>query len=427
MTSKTTTLETYARRRFVLSGASMPKEHFPYITPMEHLGVERPGRDGQRSSFAHYDYLGLGGDPRVLAAVHRAVDEIGIGSGASRLVGGELAIHRELEAELARFLGVEDTLSLVSGYGTNVTLISHLLTKDDLILVDESSHNSIMAGTQLARAETSLFRHNDLDHLASLLEQRRPDYKRVLVIVEGLYSMDGDIPDLPQLIELCRSHGAWLMVDEAHSIGVLGRTGRGITEHFGLASDDVDLIVGTWSKAFASCGGFIAGKQGVIDWLRCSMPGFVYSVGMPPPNAAAARCALQILQSEPQRLIELNDKSKYFLNGARRRGLNVGKAMGMAVIPIMFADTPTAIHAANVALDAGYFVPPIVLIAVPKELPRMRFFVTCNHTYTQIDDVLDALERFCLMEPEIGQSGEKLESKKTETKSLEGALKSMSV
>lgn len=398
-TERHASLEQYARRRFVLSGTSVVKDHYPYCQSMERLNVgTADNRTAAAISFAHYDYLALASDVRIQEAAKKAIDEIGVGVGASRLVGGERAAHRDLEGEFADFIGVDDTLALVSGYGTNVTLVSHLLTKGDLIIVDETSHNSIMVGTQLSRAATLTFRHNDLDHLAALLKAHRRDYGRVLVVVEGLYSMDGDVPDLPALIPLCRNHGAWLMIDEAHSIGVLGKTGRGVAEHFGIPASEIDLIVGTLSKAFVTCGGFIGGRQGVIDWLRFTLPGFVYSVGMPPPSVAAARCALRILQSEPERLRRLHDNSRYFVEGARARGLDTGTAMGAAVIPILFSQTPVAVEAGNAALRAGFFVPPIVQIAVPKDLPRLRFFVTAGHDRRQIDGVLDALAPFIVAE-----------------------------
>jgi len=396
MTSKQrVSLEQYARRRYVLSGTAVVREHYPYLEAMERLGVVSPGaRDAKMVSFAHYDYLALSSDDRIKLAAKCAIDNIGVGASASRLVGGERAAHRDLEAEFAQFIGVDDTLALVSGYGTNVTLVGHLLTKGDIIIVDETSHNSIMSGTQLSRAETLTFRHNDLEHLAALLHTHRARYGRVMVVIEGLYSMDGDLPDLPAIVRLCRDHGAWLMVDEAHSIGVLGKAGRGITEYFGVPASEVDLIVGTLSKAFGACGGLIGGRAGVIEWLRCTLPGFVYSVGMPPPIAYAARSALHILQAEPERLVRLHDNSRYFLRGARGRGLNVGTAVGAAIVPIMFSQTAVTIQAGNAALRAGYFVPPIVQIAVPKELPRLRFFITAGHSHEQIDGVLDALAPF---------------------------------
>ena len=388
-------LEQYAHRRFVLSGTSNVKDHYPYCKPMESVNqLSKP-----IASFGHYDYLAISSDPRLHAAAIEAVQAVGVGVGASRLVGGERDVHRSLERDFAEFLGVEDTLALVSGYGTNVTLVSHILSRGDLIVVDESSHNSLMAGAQLSRASAVTFRHNDLDHLAAILTQKRNDYGRTLVLVEGLYSMDGDIPDLPRLLEICREHKAWLLVDEAHSIGVLGKTGRGVTEHFGIDPSEVDLIVGTLSKAFASCGGFIAGKRQVIDWLRFTLPGFVYSVGLTPPTAATARAALRILRDEPERLAALHDNSRYFLEGAKRRGLDVGSAVGSAVVPVLFADTPSAINAGKAALDAGFFVPPIVQIAIPKNAPRMRFFLTAAHDQSQIDGVLDCLAPFAIERP----------------------------
>ena len=392
--TKRSSLQEYARRRFVLSGASVIKDHYPYCHPTDKLGIGDVASSGDVVNFAHYDYLALGADQRIVDAARDAVSRDGVGTGASRLVGGERTMHRALERELAAFIGVEDTLSLVSGYGTNVALIGHLLTKGDLIIADEAAHNSIMAGTQLSRADALVFRHNDLDHLREILVRHRGKFNRVLVVIEGLYSMDGDIPDLPGVLALCRSHHAWLMIDEAHSIGVLGKLGRGITEHFGVVPADVDLIVGTLSKAFVTCGGFIAGKRDIIEWLRFTLPGFVYSVGLPPPTVAAARCALAILQEEPHRLARLHENSRYFLTQARRRKLNVGTAAGVAVIPVLFSDPATTIAAGNAALDAGIFVPPIAQIGVPKNAPRLRFFLSAAHTQEQISYALDVLSRF---------------------------------
>lgn len=382
------TLETYARRRFALAGSAITA-HYPYCVPIEDLGID----DGtsSRVSFAHYDYLGLAADPRLRTAAAEAIVQFGVGAGASRLVGGERALHRRFERELSDFLGVEDTLSLVSGYGANLSTVSHVLSRDDLLVIDEFVHNSIVTGSQLSRAQCVTFAHNDLDDLTALLKARRKEFKRVLVVVEGLYSMDGDIPDLPSLIEICRRHGAWLLIDEAHSIGVLGATGKGICEHFGIAPSEVDIIVGTLSKAFAGCGGFVAAKRPVIDWLRYTLPGFVYSVGMSPSAVATARTALEILQLEPERLRRLRANSRLFAELALERDLDIGTAAGAAVVPVAFSTIEQTIRAANVALEAGYFVPPIVQIAVPKNAPRLRFFITARHTRGEMTGVLDAL------------------------------------
>ena len=391
-------LESYARRRYALAGSEF-SGHFPYCSPMESLNVRRDASGDGLISFAHYDYLGLSRDRRIADAVHDTVDQLGFGAGASRLVGGEIALHRALERDISDFLGVEDTLVLVSGYCANFSLVSHIMTKDDLVLFDEACHNSIIAGAHASRAQTVSFQHNDLAHLTELLATRRGEFRRVLVIVEGLYSMDGDIPNLPALLKVCRQLGVWLMVDEAHSIGVLGATGRGICEHFGIAPSEVDLIVGTLSKAFAGSGGFISAKQDVIDWLRFTLPGFVYSVGMAPPAIASARRALAILREEPHRLRKLRDNSAYFLAQANARGLDTGRAIGAAVVPLLYPDNASALLAAHTAMDAGYFVPPIIHIAVPKEAPRLRCFLTANHTRAQIDGLLSALAANAAVSP----------------------------
>lgn len=400
-------LESYAQRRLALTGAAL-KEQYPYCTPMEWLEVSKAASaSGCRISFAHYDYLGVSVDPRVAGAAIEAVQRDGVGAGASRLVGGELCCHRSLEADLSEFLGVEDTLTLVSGYGTNVTTVGHVLSKDDLLIVDDAVHNSIVVGAQLSRAQCLAFRHNDLEHLEHLLASNRSMFKRVLVIVEGLYSMDGDIPDLPGLLEVCRRHSAWTFVDEAHSIGVLGRRGRGVCEHFGIDPSEVDLIVGTLSKAFAGSGGFIAARKPVIEWLRYTLPGFVYSVGMSPPAVATARAALSILRKEPEHLDRLRQNSQTFSRLARERGFNTGSSAGMAVIPVLFPDIAATMSAANAALEAGYFVPPIVQIAVPKDAPRLRFFITASHTREQIEGVLDAIWPFAVL-PTCSPANERL-------------------
>ncbi|MEO1205115.1 MAG: aminotransferase class I/II-fold pyridoxal phosphate-dependent enzyme [Pseudomonadota bacterium] len=384
-------MDQYVSRRFALSGTQALPAMYPYNTPVDNLGVDRAQPDRGVISFAHYDYLGLANDPRVKDPAKEVIDRFGVGAGASRLVGGEVSLHRVLERELADFIGVEDTLTNVSGYGTNVALLGHLMTKDDLIITDQAAHNSIMTGCQLSRATSKRFQHNDIDDLDQLLSKHRKDHNRVLVVVEGLYSMDGDIPDLPRLLEVCRRHDAWIMVDEAHSIGVLGPNGRGITEHYGLPPNAVDIIVGTLSKSFVTCGGFVAGSKPLMDWLRCTMPGFVYSVGLSPPLAAAAYAAIQIARTETDRLQTLREKSRFFLETAQRFGLNTGNAIGAAVVPVHFQNVNQAIFAAQTALDHGFFVPAIAQIAVPKDLPRLRFFITKDHAPADIERVLSVL------------------------------------
>jgi 8-amino-7-oxononanoate synthase len=393
----------YARRRLNLAGGSFlthaevglePMEALRavYHKPLDTLGSEYASSGRHFVSFANYDYLGLALDGRIKQAACSAIMETGLGVGASRLVGGERAIHGELERELAELLGMEDTLALVSGYMTNVSLVGHLLTSNDLVLVDELSHNSIMVGTDVSRGRIGRFAHNDLDHLEFLLSRHRGSTNRALVVVEGLYSMDGDIPDLPRLLELKERYGAWLMVDEAHSLGVLGRHGRGIAEHFGVEPADIDLLVGTLSKTLGACGGFVAGRKEVIDWLRFTLPAYVFSVGLSPAIAAGVRAAIALLQDEPWRVEQLQRNSTEFLEQAKSRGLNTGPAIGAGVVPILLPTQEDCMSIALDLLEAGFYAPPILKMAVPKGKPRIRFFISALHTAEQIKEVLNRLE-----------------------------------
>lgn len=378
----------YAQRRLRLAGYSILGFDNPYFVPLDRLQSELAARGDTFTSFANYDYLGLAGDIRIKNAARAAVSQFGTGVGGSRLVGGERSIHRALEYDLAAFLGVEDTLTLVSGYGTNVSLVGHVLTRGDLILVDDLSHNSIMAGSKLSRATVLPFAHNNFEELEQILERRRDQFRRVLIVTEGLYSMDGDVPDLPRMLELKKRYNAWIMVDEAHSIGVLGRTGRGISEYFGVDPNDIDLMVGTMSKSLVNCGGFIGGKQTVIDWLRFTLPGFVYSVWLPPPTAAAVVQALKIIDAEPDRVARLRDNSRYFLTRAQAAGLDTGPAIGLGVVPVLFDTPERTLRIARTLMREGYYVPPIVQVGVPKDKPRLRFFISAAHRREQIDGVV---------------------------------------
>ncbi len=254
----------------------------------------------------------------------------------SRLVGGERIFHTEFEQAIARFMGTEAALTFVSGYLTNVSIVPHLLGSRDLLIIDELCHNSIVTGARVTRSRVVTFRHNDLDHLESILKEQRQQARNCLIVVEGLYSMDGDIPDLPRLLSLKEEHGAWLLIDEAHAVGVIGETGRGICEHFGEDPARVDLIIGTLSKALVSCGGFVCARKEVIDFFKFTVGGFVYSVGLSPVVAAAAHAALDLIASEPQRIAAVRRAAESFLDKARAAGLDTGPAIGRGIVPIMF-------------------------------------------------------------------------------------------
>jgi 8-amino-7-oxononanoate synthase len=335
-------------------------------------------------NFVSYNYIGLNGDPRVSAAAKAAIDRYGTSVSASRIVSGERPIHRELELALAEAHGTEDALALVSGHATNVTVIGHLIDRNDVILHDALSHNSIVQGALLSGARRISFPHNDLGELDRLLGEARPGATRALVVVEGHYSMDGDVPDLARIIAIARRHRASIMVDEAHSLGVLGANGLGIAERCGVDPKQVDLWMGTLSKSLSSCGGYVAGSAELIEYLRCSAPGFVYSVGMPPPVAAAALASLQILRREPERVARLAHNAAYFLACARAAGLDTGLSVGAAIVPIMTGSSIRAARAADHLFHAGINVQPIMYPAVQERAARLRFFISSLHTEAQL-------------------------------------------
>ena len=343
------------------------------------------------TNFSSYNYLGLAGHPEVNAAAKAAIDRYGTSASASRLVSGERPIHRELEHAIAVMHGVDDCVVFVSGHATNVSTIGHLFGPKDLILHDALIHNSVLVGSRLSGARRMSFPHNDWEVLDRLLTQCRLQYERVLIVVEGLYSMDGDVPDLPYFVEIKRRHRVFLMVDEAHSLGVLGRGGRGIQEHFGLSGGDVDIWMGTFSKSLASCGGYIAGERALVEHLKCSAPGFVYSVGMPPPAAAAALAALRLLHAEPQRPQALQARGKLFLEAARARGIDTGLSIGLSVIPAITHSSLKAARLSEALFRRKINVQPIVYPAVQERSARLRFFISSEHTEAQILTTVDAL------------------------------------
>jgi len=342
-------------------------------------------------NYSSYNYVGMSGDPMVSQAAKEAIDRYGTSVSASRIASGEKPLHRELEKAVAEFVGAEDSIVYIGGHSTNVSTIGHLFGKNDLIVHDSLSHNSIMQGCILSGATAIAFPHNDYVALESILGDRRHRYNRVLIVIEGVYSTDGDIPELPKFIELKKRYKTLLMVDEAHSIGVLGKHGRGIGEMFGVNPADVDLWMGTFSKSFASCGGYIAGCKELVEYLKYTAPGFVYSVGMSPANTAAALASLQVLQAEPQRVALLQQRAKLFLDLARQRGLNTGMSAGSPVIPIIVGETYKCIKLSQALFDRGINVQPLGAPSVPEGTARLRFFVTSTHTEEQIRSTVDIL------------------------------------
>jgi len=342
-------------------------------------------------SFCHYNYVGLANHPQVLAAAVQAVQDYGCSAQASRLVGGENPLHRRLESGLARFLGQEAGLVLVGGHATNVSVLSHWMETPDLILHDSLSHNSILQGAQASQARRLSFPHNDMAALETILRKVRTRFRRVLLVAEGIYSMDGDIAPLPELVRLKHKYGCLLMVDEAHSLGVLGKTGRGICEHFQVDPLEVDLLMGTLSKTLASCGGYLAGSKSLIDYLRYTMPGFVYSVGLSPPLAGSALAALELLEAEPERVEDLRQRSLEIWEGCKKLGLPLGTSQGTAVLPIILGDSMACAKMCGELAQFGIEVKPIVYPAVEESAARLRFFMSSRHTPEQIEQTLQAL------------------------------------
>ncbi|MHC1745064.1 MAG: aminotransferase class I/II-fold pyridoxal phosphate-dependent enzyme [Syntrophobacteraceae bacterium] len=347
----------------------------------------------QLITFSSYDYLGFSGHPSVANAAKEAIDRYGTSVSASRVASGERPVHRELEKELAQLVGVEDSIALVSGHAANVTTIGHLFGKNDLVLYDALIHNSVLQGCALSEASHHTFPHCNWEALDAMLRETRSNYRRVLVVIEGLYSMDGDIPDLPAFIEVKKRHRALLMVDEAHSIGVLGPRGRGIAEHFAANPADVDLWMGTLSKSLASCGGYLAGCRALIEYLKYTAPGFVYSVGMTPANAAAALAAVRLLKAEPERVTQLHGRARAFWEMAQARGLDTGTSSGFPIVPVIVGQSLKAMKLSEALFNAGIDVLPMVYPAVPDKGARLRFFVNFNHTMEQIAFTLDTVAR----------------------------------
>ncbi|MCA1298149.1 aminotransferase class I/II-fold pyridoxal phosphate-dependent enzyme [Stappia indica] len=374
-----------AERRFRLAGKSIIERHNPYFLPVDRQREICEQKNIPFVSFGHYDYLGLSHHPEVIKKASEGLHRLGSSVGASRLVGGERSGHRAFESEMAEFLGVGDVMCLVSGYLVNLSLINYLMGPRDLVLIDELAHNSIFVGAKNGRYDHRTFRHNDLDDLERQLAEVRGQYRNVLVVVEGLYSMDGDIPDLPRLVEIKEAHDAWLLVDEAHSYGVLGATGRGLCEHFEIDPGRIELTVGTLSKSFVSSGGFVCAEKGVIDWLRFALPGFVYSVGLSPAALGSAHGALIQLREHPELVERLHRNSVYFRDKAREAGLDTGASIGRGVVPLLFSTVEQTMIASQALLEEGIYAPPIVQIGVPKDQPRIRFFISAAHTDEEMD------------------------------------------
>ena len=340
-------------------------------------------------NFSTYDYLDLNGHPEITAAVSEAARRYGTSASASRVVSGERPPHRALELALAANYSSEDAVAFVSGHATNVSVIGKLFGPEDIIFHDALAHNSIVVGAQLSGAKRISYPHNDCKALEDLLRRHRPNAKRCLIVTEGVFSMDGNVVDLPGLLALKKAWGAFLMVDEAHALGVLGATGRGTAEHLGVNPAEVDIWMGTLSKTCCGCGGYIASKAELVELIKFTSPGFVYSVGMSPVLAVASFKALEIMNREPERVAKLQAVSHEFVRYAKEKGLDTGLAEGYAVVPVMLGSSIVAGRVAAKLHQAHVNVMPIIYPVVEEGAARLRFFLSAAHSFEHVHRAVD--------------------------------------
>ena len=379
----------FQKRQEDLLGSGMEN---PYFVCHDSPLLDTSNMAGQRVlNFGSYNYVGMSGRPEVKEAAKQAIDLYGTSASGSRLLAGEKTLHQELEKEIADWKHTETALVLVGGHSTNVTCVGNFCGKGDLILYDAIAHNSVAQGCQLSLATCRPFPHNDYEALEGILRTQRHKYAKVLIIIEGAYSMDGDIAPVPKFVEIKKKYGCFLMVDEAHSACVIGKTGGGVDEYFGLDGKDIDIKMGTLSKGLGTCGGYLACSRAIIEYLRYNLPGFVFSVGLSPALAAASLCAIRLLRNDPSIMQRMERNIKCFVEEAHKRNLNTCLAGETAIIPIMVGSDEDAFLLSNMLRYKGVFVPPAVYPAVPKGKARLRFCVISEHQPEQIVEALDAL------------------------------------
>ncbi|HTB97493.1 MAG TPA: glycine C-acetyltransferase [Terracidiphilus sp.] len=363
--------------------------------------------DDQQAPVCHYDgrevinlasnnYLGLANHPKLVEAALKATRELGVGSGAVRTIAGTMRIHMELEEKIARFKNVEACVVFQSGFAANAGTVSAILGKEDFILSDELNHASIIDGARLSRAKIKVFRHKDVAHCEELLKEIANEPGHKLVITDGVFSMDGDIGPVDKLAAVAEKYGAIMMVDDAHASGVLGRNGRGSIDHFG-AHGRVDVQVGTLSKAIGALGGYVCGSKDLIDYLYHRARPFLFSTSHPPSVAATCIAAFDILEQEPERIDRLWENTRYFQDGLRRTGFNIGgvttPATETPITPVIVGEGRTAMDFSRALFDEGVMGTGIAFPTVPEGKARIRLILTSEHTKAQLDRVLETLER----------------------------------
>jgi 8-amino-7-oxononanoate synthase len=379
----------YTDARMGQAKDAMRDGYYPYFKPLDDTeGCVVTMGDKRLVMVGSNNYLGLTTHPKVRQAAIEATERYGTSCTGSRFLNGTLALHRELEQRLAEFIGKEAALCFSTGYQTNLGTISALVGKGDVAITDKDDHASIIDGCAFSLGNMKRFRHNDMDHLKSVLEHSQ-EAKGILVIVDGIYSMGGDIAPLPQIVELCKRYGARLMVDDAHSLGVLGK-GRGTSAEFGL-TDQVDLVMGTFSKSFASLGGVIAGDAEIIYYIQHYARPMIFSASMTPANTAAALAALEVMQTEPEWVERLWDNAHYMLNGFKRLGYDTGPSQS-PIIPIMIGDEFRTVGLWMGLFEAGIYTNPVLSPGVAPGSERLRTSYMATHTREHLDQVLRGFE-----------------------------------
>lgn len=363
--------------------------YFREITSMQ--GTEVTDIDGHKIlMFGSNAYTGLPSDPRIIAASHAALDKYGTGCAGSRFLNGTLDLHIKLEKEIAKYIGKEDVLGYSTGFSVNEGVLSVVVGRGDYIICDDRDHASIVDGRRLSFATQLHYKHNDMEDLERVLA-KLPHEAIKLIVVDGVFSMEGDLAKLPQIVELKHKYNCSVMVDEAHGIGVFGREGRGVCDHFGL-TDEVDLIMGTFSKSLASIGGFIASDFDTINWLRHTSRTYIFSASNSPAATAAALEALHILQKEPERIEHLWDVTNYALKRFREEGFEIGDTES-PIIPLYVHDVDKTFLVTKLAYDAGVFINPVIPPACAPQNTLVRFALMATHTKDQVDQAIEILKK----------------------------------
>lgn len=384
-------LDARARRLFESAALACSVDAYPFQAPLTHKTGPCVLTDGHEMlMLSSYDYLGLIGDPRIDAAAIEAVKRYGTGTGGVRLLTGTLELHRETEEAIARFKGTEAALTFTSGYVANLAVISSLFGPADRVIADSFSHRSLMDACRLAGVQVQKFEHNNPDSLRHEIKNG-PQANRTLIMSDGVFSMDGDICCLPELIAIKKEFGCYLLMDESHATGVLGAGGRGTDEHFGVDTSDVDIWTGSLAKAIPSGGGFVAGSRELMIFLQHASAPFIFSGAMPAPSAAAVREAIRIVEQEPQRVDRIRTNAAFLRNGLQKLGFDTGLSE-TAVIPLMlYDDTRTALFARELR-NRGILTSPVMFPAVAQGTSRLRLCVTAAHTEEQLQFALDVFE-----------------------------------